>query len=471
MPYVLGIDVGTSRTRAAVSRHTATGWSDPVPLPLSVPTVVHLAPNRAAVVGDEAARHADGDPTRIARGFVARIGDDVPLVLGGTPCTAQELAAVLIRWVAERIAEREGGPAERVVVTHPAGWGTHRTALLHHELTRQGLTGVTLLPEPVAVAEGHCPPLAVGALLAIYGLGSTTADAAVVRRTEDGFELVSHAEEPLGGSGFDDAILECVRAEVGSALDQLDPTEPAAWLALAQLRGSCAGAKELLSTEPEVIVPVGLPDGPVDTRITRADFERIVRPAVAAGVGLLPRVMRSAGVAPASLAAVVLAGGSVRIPLVAELVGAACPAKLVMGSETTVALGAAAAARRFVTGPDVPVVVTDGLAHTEVIERSAIALYAGSAALDPADVDAELGADPPPRPPVEVIPLDLPVRQWSARLLPRVRPAVLTVSTLVVVAIGVVLTFMVESGSGNHQAPSPLHLTPAANQSVTSTTP
>jgi molecular chaperone DnaK (HSP70) len=471
MPYVLGIDVGTSRTRAAVSRHTPTGWSDPVPLPLSVPTVVHLAPNRAAAVGDEAARHADGDPTRIARGFVARIGDDVPLVLGGTPCPAQELTAVLIRWVAERVAEREGGPAERVVITHRAGWGAHRTALLHHELTRQGLTGVTLVPEPVAVAEGHLPQLAVGALLATYGLGATTADAAVVRRTEDGFELVSHAEEPLGGSGFDDAILECVRAEVGSALDRLDPTEPAAWLALAQLRGSCAGAKELLSTEPEVIVPVGLPDGPVDTRITRADFERIVRPAVAAGVGLLPRVLRSADVRlPASPVAVVLSGGSVRIPLVAELVAAACPAKLVMGSDTTVALGAAAAARRLVSGPGVSVAVSDGLAHTEVIERSAIALYAGPVALDPAEVDAEFGADPPPRPPVDVIPLDLPVQPWS-RVLRRVRPAVLTVSTLVVVAIGVVLTFMVESGSGNHQAPSPLHLTPAANQTVTSTTP
>jgi hypothetical protein len=48
---------------------------------------------------------------------------------------------------------------------------------------------------------------------------------------------------------------------------------------------------------------------------------------------------------------------------------------------------------------------------------------------------------------------------------------VLTVSTLVVVAIGVALTFMVESGTSNHQAPSPLHLTPAANQSVTTTTP
>jgi len=96
MPYVLGIDVGSGRTRAAISRRSATGWSDPILVGLGerqpgVPTVVYLAADRSVVVGDEAERQAATDPTRIARGFTARIGDDVPLVLGGTLCTAQEL--------------------------------------------------------------------------------------------------------------------------------------------------------------------------------------------------------------------------------------------------------------------------------------------------------------------------------------------------------------------------------------------
>jgi molecular chaperone DnaK len=470
MPYVLGVDVGTSRTRAAVCRDTPAGWTDPVPVPLGtrhpgVPTVVYLAPDRSVLVGEEAERHAGGDPIRIARGFTRRIGDDVPLVLGGSPCTAQELTAVLVRWVVDRVAEGEGGPAERLVVTHPAEWGVHRKALLHHELTRQGLGEVVLLAEPIAVAEGYsATPLAAGDLLATYGLGASTASAAVLRRTGVGtFELVGEATagEPLGGGHFDDAVVECVREQLGRALDGLDPADPQAWLAMARLRGMCTGAKEMLSTETEVIVPVRLPEEPADARVTRTDFERIIRPAVTAGTDLLLRTVRGAGVEAKDLAAVVLTGGSVRVPLVTGQLAAALPAKPFVGPdpETSVAVGAATAARRLLTGPDRETVPPQEPAeYTDVIQRSAIALYAGEQALDP-DEAAEFGVDPPERPPVDVIPIDLPEKRLLPRLLSGIRPATLTVSVIVLAAAGIVLTFVLEAGSGNHTTPtSPLHI-------------
>lgn len=482
MPYVLGIDVGTSRTRAAVCRDTSAGWTDPVPVPLGtrhpgVPTVVYLGADRSALVGDEAERHASADPIRIARGFPSRIGDDVPLVLGGTPCTPQELTAVLVRWVADRTAEHEGGPATAVVVTHPARWGRHRKALLHHELTRQGLTDATLLAEPIALAEGYRgEPLEPGDTLATYGLGAGGAEAAVVRRTGVGtYELVADAEgaEAVGGGHFDDAIVDCVRGQLGRVLDDLDPADPQAWLAMARLRGMCTGAKELLSTEVEVIVPVRLPDAPADVRVTRADFERVIRPAVTAGADLMPRTLRAAGVAATDLTAVVLAGGSVRVPLVAELVRARIAARVVVAPEPDFAgaFGAATAARRLLTGPDqiAKPVVREGVEFTEVIQRSAIALYAGEQALDPDDVAAEFGVDPPARPPVDVLPIELPDPPLVQRLLSSVRPATLTVSTIAVAAVGIVLTFVLESGSGHSSPTSPLHIGPAqqtANQSA-----
>jgi molecular chaperone DnaK len=477
MPYVLGLDVGTSRTRAAVCRQTPAGWTAPVPVPLGarhpgVPTVVYLAADRSALVGEEAERHAGTDPVRVARCFLGRIGDDVPLVLGGFPCTAQELTAVLIRWVVDRVAEREGGPADALVVTHPAGWGGHRKALLHHELVRQGLTEVTLLAEPIAVAEGWTTDRpAPGDLLATYGLGAGTGWAAVVRRTDAGmFELVTAAEgaEPVGGGHFDDAIVDCVRDQLGRALD-VDPADPQSWLAMARLRGICTGAKEMLSTETEVIVPVRLPDAPADVRVSRADFERAIRPAVTAAADLLPRTLRAAGVDTKDLQAVLLTGGSVRIPLVADVVGAATTATttVVPEPETAVVAGAATAARRLLTGPDRQVVPQGAAEFTEVMTRSAIALYAGEQALDPDEVDAEFGIDPPDRPPVDLIPIDLPERRLLPRMLAGIRPTTLTVSTIAVAAVVVVLTFVLESGSGSHTTPtSPLHIGPAANQST-----
>ncbi len=472
MPYVLGVDVGTSRTRAAVCRHTTAGWSDPVPVQLGarhpgVPTVVYLAADRSALVGEEAERHAGTDPVRIGRGFPGRVGDEVPLVLGGVCCGAHELTAVLIRWTVDRVAEREGGPADVVVVTHPAAWGPHRKALLHHELVRQNLPDVTLVPAPVALAEGSSVR---GDVVATYSLGAAGAEAAVVRRGRAGtFELVAHAEgtEAVGGGHFDDAIVECVRDQVGRVLDELDPADPDAWLAMARLRGVCTGAKELLSTEAEVMVPVRLPAAPADIRVTRADFERVIRPAVTAGAGLLPRTVRTSGVVPA---AVVLAGGSVRVPLVAELLRAAAPAPVVdvTDPEVSVAAGAATAARKIVTGPDPERVPRGARDATAVIERSAIAEYAGEQALDPADVAVRFGTDPPARPPVELFPIDLPAPSLVPRLLSSIRPAALTASTIALAAVGIVLTFMLESG---HASPAnPLHLGPAQPPSTRSAT-
>lgn len=477
MPYVLGIDVGSGRTRAAVSRRTANGWSDPVLVGLGarhpgVPSAVCLGANRSVVVGDEAERQSATEPARIARGFAARVGDDVPVLLDGVPCAAQELTAVLIRWVADRVAEHEGGPAERVMVTYPAGWGGYRTGLLRHELDRQELAGVTLLPEPVAVAAGYRAHVPTGGLLATYAVGATTVEAALLRKTEDAFELVEHRTggPDLAGTAFDDAIMDCVRAQVGSVLDQLDPTEPDAWLALAGLRRAATGAKEMLSVQPEVVVPVALPDGQVDVRVTRADFERAIRPAIDTGLDLLTRVTRSAS----DLTAIVLTGGSARIPLVAGVIGELCTARLVVGADpdATVAIGAAAAGRRMLAGTGRVATYATTHAHTEVIERSAIAAY--GADFDPVAIDDEFGDVPPPRPPVDVAPLDLPERRLTRRLLPGIPPMVLTLSTIVVVAVGVVLTFLLESGAGNHQSPTgPLHLgpaQPAADQSVQSAT-
>lgn len=470
MPYVLGIDVGTSRTRAAVSRHSAAGWTDPVPVPLGarqpgVPTVVYLAPDHSVVVGEDAERQAANDPGRVARGFTGRVGDDVPLVLGGAPCTAHELTAVLVRWVADRVAEREGEPADAIVITHPAGWGVHRRSMLHRELGRQELTAVTLLPEPIALAEGYP---AGGDLLATYALGAGSCEAAVVRRTAKGtFELVghSHVTEHVGGGHFDDAVAACVREHIGRAFDELDPADPQAWLAMARLRAMCAGAKEMLSTETEVVVPVRLPEAPADVTVTRADFERVIRPAVVAGADLLAHTVKAAGVEATDLAAVVLAGGSVRVPLVAELVGAAVPVKAVVAADpgASAVLGAATVARRILTGPQrdaVPPPVTTE--HTDVIERSAIELYAGERAMDPEVVDAEFGDEPPARPPVDLPPMDLPPPGLVTRMLSSVRPAVLTVSTLAVAAVVVVVTFVFfKPGAGGSTPTSPLHVGPA----------
>jgi hypothetical protein len=144
--YYLGIDVGAARTSAAITR---TDSDDVEPVDLGdggcgVASVLHLGADGSLDVGEAAERFADDEPDRVVRGFPGRIGDDVAMLLAGEPWAPEELTAWLVRWVVDRVAEREGGPAEAVAVTRPATWDADRTALLAGALAEQDLDATFL---------------------------------------------------------------------------------------------------------------------------------------------------------------------------------------------------------------------------------------------------------------------------------------------------------------------------------------
>ena len=157
MSYVLGIDVGAARTSAAVARP---GSDNVEPVDLGdggcgVASVLHLGADGSLDVGAAAERWADGEPERVVRGFPGRIGDDVPMLLAGEPWAPEELTAWLVRWVVDRVAEREDGPAAGIAVTRPATWDDDRIELLAGALAEQDLD-VTFLTTARA-AEWHTP--------------------------------------------------------------------------------------------------------------------------------------------------------------------------------------------------------------------------------------------------------------------------------------------------------------------------
>ena len=113
--------------------------------------MLHLGADGSLDVGVAAERWADDEPDRVVRGFPGRIGDDVPMLLAGEPWAPEELTAWLVRWVVDRVAERESGPAEAVAVTRPAGVRTEASG---------GLT----LDKAAAVAATGVDYVAVGEL-------------------------------------------------------------------------------------------------------------------------------------------------------------------------------------------------------------------------------------------------------------------------------------------------------------------
>jgi molecular chaperone DnaK len=455
MPYVLGIDVGTNHTTAAISRldEPAADAVEIVRLSRSraLSSVLHLAEDGSIAVGDAAEQWAAGQPERVARGFVRRVGDDVPVLLAGEQYSAQELTAMLVRWVLDRVVAQEGEPPRHVVLTHPAGWGGYRRGLLHQELRVQGVGEVTLLPEPVAVGEQRAAEVDIeaGATLAVYSLGDGVFSASVIRKVASGaFLLLTRTEsaDTLGGARFTDLLLGQVRGSLGAPLPDLDLADPQARVAMYRFRQACGQAKEQLSTAPEVVVPVALPGVQQQVRVNRGSFDELIRTTVTCTVDLLLRTVRAAALAPAQIDAVMLVGGSTRIPLIPELVSAGLASKdtvivLDDAPELTPVKGAALAARRLATGEPSPIAERSS-GSLVVAEDDDSPIQLPRARDEPDDFDA-----PPPRPAVDIPPLDLPEPRTVSSLVPWVSPGVLGVIVAVVAVAGIVLTFMIEGGA------------------------
>jgi Tol biopolymer transport system component/actin-like ATPase involved in cell morphogenesis len=314
----------------------------------AVPSVIFVsADEREVLVGEAARRRLASDPGRVAREFKRRLGDATPIFVGETPRSAESLLAVVLRWVVDRVREQEGADPDRVVVTHPANWGAYRRELLDHAIRQSDVAGVSTLTEPEAAAVYYASTerIEAGELIAVYDLGGGTFDAALLRRTVSGFELVGAPEgiEHLGGIDVDEAIFEHVRRALGSAVEGLDADDPAVMRALLRLREECTEAKETLSFDSRATIPVLLPGVQSEVVITRGELEPMIRPLLADTIGALRRAFAAAGVEPGGVRAVLLVGGSSRIPLVAEMITAELgrPVALDAHPKHAIALGAA----------------------------------------------------------------------------------------------------------------------------------
>ena len=348
MGYCLGVDLGTTYTAAAIVREGRAEMAVLGSRTAAVPTVVFIgADEHDVLVGEAAQRRHSSDPSRVAREFKRRLGDATPMFVGGSPRSAESLLAAVLRWVVERVSEQEGAPPERTVVTHPANWGPYRRELLSDVIRQSEVPRVSTITEPEAAAIYYASTerIAPGELVAVYDLGGGTFDAALLRRTTNGFELVGTPEgiEHLGGIDIDEAIFEHVRLALGSEIDELDLDDPATVRALRRLREECTEAKETLSFDSRATVPVLLPGVQAEVVITRAELEPMIRPMVADTIAAVRRALGSADVEPDALHAVLLVGGSSRIPLVAEMLTAALgrPVALDAHPKHAIALGAA----------------------------------------------------------------------------------------------------------------------------------
>ena len=349
MSYLLSVDLGTTFSAAAIAEGGEPRIVSLGSRTATIPSVVALRPDGSVLIGEAAERRAITDPTRVAREFKRRLGDPVSTIIGGTPYGAEMLMAHLLRGIVEQVAQQQGAPPNRIVLSHPANYGPYKLDLLEQVGHLAELDDVEFITEPQAAAVHYSEQARIepGEVVAVYDLGGGTFDAALVQCTDRGFELLGTPDglDRFGGIDLDEAVFMHVRRFLGGGVDALDPNDPAAISALARLREDCRLAKEGLSSDIDASIPVMLPNLHTEVRLVRSEFEDMIRPRLRETIATLERVVRSAGLGFKDLSRVLLVGGSSRIPLVAEMVQetTGCPVALDAHPKHAIALGAASA--------------------------------------------------------------------------------------------------------------------------------
>ncbi|GAA3450812.1 Hsp70 family protein [Dactylosporangium matsuzakiense] len=322
--YRLSIDFGTSTTVAMLG--TPDGRIRPLLFDASplLPSAV-LADDEGLLVGGDAQRAAVGAPGAFEANPKRRIDDGV-IWLGEREYAVPEVIAAVFERVAVECVRVAGRPAAAVVLTHPAAWAQTRLAVLADAAARARLGPVSFVAEPVAAAQYFASVLqggtAPGRSLVVYDLGAGTFDVTVVRPGAGGFEVAASDGLPdVGGLDLDAAVVAHAQQLTSGAADAWQrlnwPQTPADQQARQTLWLGARAVKEQLSRHATGDLQLPL----VDKRLhlTRHEFEEAARPYLERTAALTLQVLRTAAVSPESIGAVLLVGGSSRVPLASTL--------------------------------------------------------------------------------------------------------------------------------------------------------
>jgi molecular chaperone DnaK len=326
--WILAIDFGTSFTAASTRERgrdpELVEMDAPFGPQVRMPSLVLAHEGGELMVGWAAETQAQVTPERVERTPKRRLGEAEPLLLGSRAIAPEDACAAVLRAVLDEARRREGRtePAE-VRLTHPARWARRRLDALREAALRAGIRRPLLLSEPAAAAVHFSGRLATDDLVAVYDLGGGTFDTAVLRRTDAGeFEQVGPpgGKDGLGGETFDERLTAFLENELRAASSADGDRLRNDRRVRAQFRHNVRAAKEALSQASAVDVPLPAGLQRQSIRVTRDDFERLIRLDVEETVQILARTLADAGVRPEELRGIFLAGGSTRIPLVPRLV-------------------------------------------------------------------------------------------------------------------------------------------------------
>ncbi|NND92561.1 MAG: Fe-S protein assembly chaperone HscA [Granulosicoccus sp.] len=334
----VGIDLGTTNSLVAAVR---SGMADVLADEnghRSVPSVVRYTPGCSPVVGHAAAT-GSGDSRSTIRSAKRLMGKgatdlvdswlcrhyrfdldsgSVPAFLTADgPRTAIEVSAAILGRLKHTAEAALGGELVGAVVTVPAYFDDAQRQATKDAASLAGLQVLRLMNEPTAAAVAYGLDNEEEGIVAIYDLGGGTFDISLLKLQRGVFEVLATAgNTELGGDDIDNAIVQWLMDK--ACIERLaDENAEAAAKVYAR------SLKEALSTSASVDVDWRDDAGHhVLCQLSIEEFNDISRPLVMQTLKPCRQVLRDAGIDREDVTAVVMVGGSTRVPLVRDSVAA-----------------------------------------------------------------------------------------------------------------------------------------------------
>ena len=339
MERIVGIDLGTTNSLIAfVEGDAPRVIADPQTGNPLLPSIVAYFADGQIVVGDKAKtllaehplttiqsvkrfmglgmEHVSADDYRRYR-FAQDTGI-VRFALHGRQVTPPEVSAVILRTLRERAEVALQEPVQKVVITVPAYFNDSQRQATKDAGRLAGLEVVRLLNEPTAASLAYRLDKKEEGLIAVYDLGGGTFDISILRLHTGIFEVLStNGNTRLGGDDIDQRIAERFLLVSLPEVQQHDPH------IASRARQVAEEAKRLLSDTETITLSFEMPEHRihVSRTLTRGELEAAVNDIVAHSLVPCRQALKDAGLEPREIEAVVMVGGSTRMPLVRRRVG------------------------------------------------------------------------------------------------------------------------------------------------------
>ncbi len=330
MSKIIGIDLGTSNTAAAVmegGRTTIIPSAEGTSLGgKAFPSYVAFAKDGQLLVGEPARRQAVANPEGTFMAFKRKMGTEHKYKApSGKEYTPQQLSAFLLQKVKRDAEAFLGDKIEKAVITVPAYFNDNQRQATKDAGTIAGLEVVRIVNEPTAACLAYgLDKKGKEEKILVFDLGGGTLDVTLMDFGGGVFEVISTSgDTALGGTDMDNAMIEFIAGEFRKETGFDVRKDP---MALQRVREAAEKAKiELSSTmETDLNLPylTAVDNVPkhLAMKLTRAKLESLVDPIVKRCKASIDQSLSDGKLKTSDITRIILVGGPTRMPVVQKFV-------------------------------------------------------------------------------------------------------------------------------------------------------